>query len=257
MNSTTVNDAWPAANEIAAGATPPISTATGSSAHSSVVFVPIASTTADPMTNPATVPASARANVWPVLSALERRIDRVPKDTQKACSTPISRATSTASASAAPPRRLLCNDTEVSARCAPARSRIDASRPPIPAGSRPIARASQPRAAAAANTSMLPATWITMKPASWARNAGSSEETNARTSASLAGRCPGRGTHTPAGSAAITASSPWRARTSAAADPPGCSSASAPCASAAAAALCTATTRAPPIAPVAPPITSV
>ena len=79
-----VNAACPAANEIAAGASPANRTTNGSSTHSTVVSVPIAYTIAPPTMKPATVPASARNAFWPVLSAVERSTARVPNDDPEA-----------------------------------------------------------------------------------------------------------------------------------------------------------------------------
>ena len=58
--SVSVNAAWPAANEIAAGATPASRIASGSRNHSSVALVPITVSIAAPMTNPTTVPDRPR-----------------------------------------------------------------------------------------------------------------------------------------------------------------------------------------------------
>ena len=100
MRAVTVNAAWPAANEIAAGATPVTRMAGGRSTHSTVVFVPTASTMTAPTTMPTTVPSTARTTLWPVLSALERSTESVPRTTQNACSARTTSATSTAPASA-------------------------------------------------------------------------------------------------------------------------------------------------------------
>ena len=80
-----VKAAWPASNEIAAGATPANSTATGSSSQSAVMFVPTSHTSVPPIRSPAAVPPIARRTFWPVMSALERRTDSVPRTTQKEC----------------------------------------------------------------------------------------------------------------------------------------------------------------------------
>ena len=91
ISSVTVNAAWPAANEIAAGATPATRIAGGSRTQSTVVFG------ADQReqhgrrsTNPTTVPSSAaRRRSGPVLSAFERSTDSVPSTTQNECCTPV------------------------------------------------------------------------------------------------------------------------------------------------------------------------
>ena len=86
MRAVTVNAAWPAANEMAAGATPVTRMAGGRRTHSTVVFVPTASTMTAPTTMPTTVPSTARTTLWPVLSALERSTESVPRTTQNPCS---------------------------------------------------------------------------------------------------------------------------------------------------------------------------
>jgi hypothetical protein len=88
MNSTMVNAACPAANEIALGAYEPIRTATGRIAHSTVSCVPIPITSSEPRTIPTAVPARAERIDQPVPSALERSTDSVPSTTQKLCWTP-------------------------------------------------------------------------------------------------------------------------------------------------------------------------
>ena len=64
------------------------------------------------MTNPTTVPSSARPAFWPVFKALERSTASVPSTTQNACCTPVNSATRTARLRAIAPRRLLCSHTE-------------------------------------------------------------------------------------------------------------------------------------------------
>ena len=56
-----VNAAWPAANEIVAGARPASRTAGRSSTQSSVVLVPMSTTSTPPTTKPATVPSRPRS----------------------------------------------------------------------------------------------------------------------------------------------------------------------------------------------------
>ena len=116
ITTVSVNAACPPANEMHAGATPARKTASGSSNHSSVVFVPIPASRAAPATKPATVPAMARTASCPVFSAVERSTDSAPRTTQNACWTPVSLAASTASPSPAAPRKLLCNQTECGSR---------------------------------------------------------------------------------------------------------------------------------------------
>ena len=99
-----------------AGATPARKTASGSTNHSSVVFVPIATSRAAPTMKPATVPSMARTASCPVFSAFERSTDSAPRTTQNECWTPVSLAASTASPSPAAPRKLLCNQTECGSR---------------------------------------------------------------------------------------------------------------------------------------------
>src|SRR5205823_8031622 len=75
LNSTrtvTVKAAWPTANGAVPGAYEATSTAIGSAAHSAAGPVPMASSSAAPITNPATVPASARSTVDPVDAAFVR-----------------------------------------------------------------------------------------------------------------------------------------------------------------------------------------
>ncbi len=83
--SVSVNAAWPAAKEIAAGATPASRIATGSRNHSSVVLVPIAVSISAPTMKPITVPDRPRSAVCPVLSAFERSTESAPRTTQKEC----------------------------------------------------------------------------------------------------------------------------------------------------------------------------
>ena len=56
----TVKAAWPAANEIAAGAKPANRTANGNRNQNRVVFVPIRATRPAPTANPTTLPSRAR-----------------------------------------------------------------------------------------------------------------------------------------------------------------------------------------------------
>ena len=66
ISRVTVNAACPAANEISAGATPAISTATGSNAQSTVMSVPMPIRITAPITKPTTVPRMARTAFCPV-----------------------------------------------------------------------------------------------------------------------------------------------------------------------------------------------
>src|SRR6185437_11132133 len=74
--------------------------------------VPIAISSAPPITKPAAVPATARSAVELVAAALVRSTDKVPSTTQNPCSTLVSRATATAPARANAPRALLRNQTD-------------------------------------------------------------------------------------------------------------------------------------------------
>ena len=85
MSTVSVNAACAAANDIAAGASPASRTATGSTSHSSALFVPISHTRPRRRRSPPRCPASARSAVCPVLSALERSTDSAPSTTQKEC----------------------------------------------------------------------------------------------------------------------------------------------------------------------------
>ena len=76
ITSVTVKAAWPAANEIAAGAKPATRIANGSSTHSTVELVPISSIRPAPTMKPASVPSSPRRAFWPMLSAFERSTDK-------------------------------------------------------------------------------------------------------------------------------------------------------------------------------------
>src|SRR5712691_950115 len=89
-----------------------MNTATGSTAHRIGWVVPIAISSAAPITKPTAVPATARSAVEPVAAALVRSTDKVPSTTQNPCSTLVSRATATAPARAAAPRALLRNQTD-------------------------------------------------------------------------------------------------------------------------------------------------
>ena len=107
----TVNAACPAANEIAAGATP--ASRTRAAAGPTAPSCPCRSReNAAPMANPTAVPTSPRAMYCPVLSAFERSTESVPSTTQNECCTPVRSATSTASPSPTAPRTLLCSQTE-------------------------------------------------------------------------------------------------------------------------------------------------
>ena len=115
LNSTatiTVNAAWPTANGVVPGEYAATKTAIGNAIHNAVSSLPIATTSAPPITNPSAVPASARTAVAPVAAALVRRTDRVPSTTQKPCWTVLTSATATATASATAPRMLLTNQTD-------------------------------------------------------------------------------------------------------------------------------------------------
>ena len=80
-------------------------------------MVPIPTSSAAPITNPTTVPASPRHAVDPVAEALVRSTDRVPRTTQNACWTPVASATATAAASAIAARSELRNQTERTDAC--------------------------------------------------------------------------------------------------------------------------------------------
>ena len=112
ITTATVKPAWPAANEMAEGATPARRTATGSTAHSSSWWVPRATTTSEPTPKPTTVPTTARTAVAPVPSAFERSTDSVPSTTQNPCCTSVASTVATARARATAPRTLLRNHTE-------------------------------------------------------------------------------------------------------------------------------------------------
>ena len=112
MRTTTVKAACPAANEMTRGAYAAISTATGSTIHSTVVSPCTGIRIAAPTTMPTAVPASAVSTVQPVPSALERSTDRVPRTTQKECCRPDVCAMNTAIARPAAPRMLLRNQTD-------------------------------------------------------------------------------------------------------------------------------------------------
>ena len=85
MKRTTVNPAWPAANEIARERRRRAGPPGGSTAHSTASWVPIAITSAAPTSRPTAVPASALTIEEPVARAFERRTHSVPRTTQKAC----------------------------------------------------------------------------------------------------------------------------------------------------------------------------
>ena len=68
----TVNAAWPATNETAAGATAASKTAGGSKNQMNVVSFPIASSRSAPTKKPIAVPASPRMMFCPVASAFDR-----------------------------------------------------------------------------------------------------------------------------------------------------------------------------------------
>ncbi len=78
---------------------------------------PMAITMADPITNPATVPAIAFRAVAPVDAAFVRSTDSVPSTTQKPCWTLVRSATATAAAMASAPRTLLIHHTERRLAC--------------------------------------------------------------------------------------------------------------------------------------------
>ena len=80
-------------------------------------MVPIPTSSAAPITNPTTVPASPRHAVDPVAEALVRSTDSVPRTTQNACCTPVASATATAAASAIAARSELRNQTERTDAC--------------------------------------------------------------------------------------------------------------------------------------------
>ena len=84
ITSVTVNAACPAAKEIAAGASPAIRIATGSSTQSRAVSLPRACTSAAPTTNPAVYRQGAQ-HVLPRAQGVGRSTASVPKTTQKAC----------------------------------------------------------------------------------------------------------------------------------------------------------------------------
>ena len=77
----------------------------------------MASSSAAPMANPTTVPASARQAIEPVEAALVRSTDSVPSTTQNPCWTPVRSATATAAASATAPRAAFRNHTDRRLAC--------------------------------------------------------------------------------------------------------------------------------------------
>ena len=112
MTTATVNPAWPTAKEMAEGATPASRTAKGSTAHSRSRWGPSATSSAEPTTNPPTVPATALRALAPVPRAFDRNTDRVPSTTQNPCCTFVASATATARDRPTAPRTLFRNHTE-------------------------------------------------------------------------------------------------------------------------------------------------
>ena len=127
----TVNAAWPATNEMSAGADAATKQTTGNSVHSTAWFVPMIATSPPPIAKPSAVPSSARSTVAPVESAFERSTDSAPSPIQKAFWASARRAISTANASPAAARTLFCSHTECRSRCPLARR---AARPPAAPG---------------------------------------------------------------------------------------------------------------------------
>ena len=101
MSAVTVNAAWPAANEMAAGATPVTRIAGGRSTHSTVVFVPTASTITAPTTMPTTVPSTARSDALARAQRVRAQHRKRPEhDPEPVLRRRTTSATSTAAASA-------------------------------------------------------------------------------------------------------------------------------------------------------------
>ena len=92
ISSVSVNAAWPAANEIADGASPATRITIGSRAHSTCGVRPDQVHEGSPDGKPERrCPTRARTTFWPVLSALERSTESVPNATQNPCCTLLSR----------------------------------------------------------------------------------------------------------------------------------------------------------------------
>ena len=181
ITSVSVNAACPAANEIAAGATPASRTASGSRNHSSVVSVPISAQHAAPTTKPTTVPSDAAhdalAGVQRVRSQHRQRAEDHPERVLHAAQL----ATSTASASA---------DGAAHAVVQPHRVAVEVRRRALLCGARACPRRPRAGARAAAPASCgarrrrsarcSRAICETAKPSSCARKLGSSEVMNSR-----------------------------------------------------------------------------
>ncbi len=155
MKIVSVNAAWPAPNDTAAGASPASRIANGSTNHSSVWLVPISHTSVPPATSPTTVPPIARTIVWPVLRALERSTESVPSTIQNECCAPLSSATRIAIPSPAAPRTLLRSQMLLRSKWAVVRSCTAATVLGNPAGGRPSSRCHQVRRSAAAAAAAL------------------------------------------------------------------------------------------------------